>query len=96
MPDRDQESAQRRAISRTLAAGVALGSLAIAIGLAEEALRLDGGVWLKAGIIILVSTPYLRVLQLAAMFARRQEWRFAVLALTVLALMGLSAGLSLR
>ncbi|MBI5245037.1 MAG: DUF1634 domain-containing protein [Elusimicrobia bacterium] len=96
MPDRDREFAQRGMIGRTLAAGVALSGLVIAAGLAREAMRLDAQAWLRAGIIILVSTPYLRVLQLAAMFARQREWRFAALALTVIALMGLGAALGLR
>ncbi len=94
MPDsgRDPEG---RAIGRTLAAGVYQSGLLIAAGLVLSALGSGGQSWIKAGIIALIAIPYIRVIQLGAMFARRREWRFTALSAAVLSLMGIGAALGL-
>jgi len=52
--------------------------------------------WTLAGICLLIATPYLRVLQLSAAFARSRERRFLALSLTVFLLMSLGAFLGAR
>jgi uncharacterized membrane protein len=92
MPAEPREIELRGALSRTLSAGVLLSGASIGIGLALSALgRSRGEAWLLFGIVALVATPYLRVAQLAAAFARRREWRFLALSLTVLLLMTFGA-----
>jgi uncharacterized membrane protein len=79
-----------------LAIGVGLSAALIAAGLLRAAFAPDAQAWLRAGIFVLVATPYLRVLQMAALFARRREWRFMALAFAVFALMSLGVALGLR
>jgi uncharacterized membrane protein len=45
--------------------------------------------YLAAGVLVLVATPAVRVLVLAAGFARERDWRFAAVALAVAAILGL-------
>lgn len=72
----------RRQISLLLAAGVWLSAALLALGLAMS--RPD---WLRAGLLVLLMTPPLRVAALAAVWAREKDWRFAAAAAGVLALM---------
>jgi len=96
LPARDRDLEERAAVSRTLAAGVGLSAALLLAALAGSALGWDTRAWTRAGVMVMVATPYLRVLQLAALFARRREWRFVVLAIAVFALMGAGAALGLR
>jgi len=90
LPPDEKDLALRGALSRTLSAGVWLSGLLIAAGLAFSERCL------LAGICLLIATPYLRVLQLSAAFARSRERRFLALSLTVFLLMSLGAFLGAR
>lgn len=86
----ERDLALRGALSRTLSVGVWLSAALIAAGLLFSDACLLAGLWL------LVATPYLRVLQLSAAFAKGGERGFLALSLAVLGLMSLSAFLGAR
>ncbi len=56
-----------------------------------QAMHGDGSAILNLGILILMLTPILRVLVLAIGWLLEKEWRFAAIALCVLALLATSA-----
>jgi uncharacterized membrane protein len=55
----------------------------------RDALRGDGIDLIDLGLLALISTPALRVAVLALAWAREREWRFAGVAIAVLALLAL-------
>ena len=84
-------SAQSRVIPTILFVGVIISFVLLATGLtlyftgSSEAYTL-----LNAGVIVLMATPLLRVLVLAAEFMTRREYAFGMIALGVLLLLGVS------
>lgn len=55
-----------------------------------------GDLLLGAGVLVLAATPFVRVLALAAIWARMRDWRFVTVAAVVLALLALAATLGGR
>jgi uncharacterized membrane protein len=62
----------------------------------EDAAAGDPVGWLYLGLLALMALPIVRVLSVAGCFARAREWRFAVTAAGVLALLVASVALGLR
>jgi uncharacterized membrane protein len=58
--------------------------------LVQTALRFDGVALLSLGVVLLMLTPLLRVVVLAAGWSLRRDWRFALVALSVLSLLAIS------
>lgn len=85
-----------RLASLALRAGVWLSGAAMAAGVllaAWSGRAADGEALALLGVAALVATPVLRVLLLAAAFARGRQWRLLAAALAVLGLLG--AGVAL-
>jgi uncharacterized membrane protein len=49
--------------------------------------------FLAAGVLVLVATPFLRIIALVATFALDRDWRFAAVATTVAAILALAIAL---
>jgi uncharacterized membrane protein len=56
------------------------------------AARAEGFLW--AGIVILIATPIVQVIAELAAFVLRREWRMALVATAILAIIGLSVALA--
>jgi len=59
-------------------------------GWVAKAAHGDGTAILKLGLLVLMLTPVARVLILAIGWARQRDWTFSLIALCVLALLGVS------
>ena len=61
--------------------------------LVQSALGSNGVALLSLGVVLLMLTPLLRVVVLATGWFLRRDWRFALVALTVLSLLAISLAL---
>jgi uncharacterized membrane protein len=59
-------------------------------GILREALRLDAGGIIQAGLLLLIATPVARVVFSVAGFARQRDWLYVGITLIVLTLLGYS------
>jgi uncharacterized membrane protein len=78
-------------VGRVLALGAWGSGALVAAGLLSGSNAL-----VRAGVVLLVATPFLRVAAMAGTFARRGERKFALYACAVLLLMCAGIGLGLR
>jgi len=81
-----------RILGRTLGVGVAFATALLAIGL-TLALASPGhvaDVLLQAGLVVLMATPMARVLITCVEYIRERDWFFAINALGVLAVLGIT------
>jgi uncharacterized membrane protein len=82
-----------------LTAGTRASTACLAAGLiltfAVPGARITG-ILLTIGMLVLMATPLTRVLVSIAAFARQHDWKFVLLASTVLALLLASVGVALR
>lgn len=58
-----------------------------------EALRFRPTPWLDLGILVLMFTPIIRVVAALVVYARERDWRYVVVSLIVLTVLGLSMAL---
>ena len=80
-----------RSLERAVEAALALGLLAATL-LLVGGLGLDQEAWLRAGILLLMFTPVVRVLLVTLGLAHAREWRFAAVSALVLGV--LAAGMA--
>lgn len=73
--------------SRALVSALLAGGVWTSAGLMAAGLAAGRPDWLRAGLLVLLATPPLRVAALALVWARERDWRFAAAAAGVLALM---------
>ncbi len=89
--DKISEKALGKLIRRTLQAGICLSLLSFLLGFI---CRFYGyaaaGAFLQAGVLLLISTPVVRVAMLVYGYTRAGEYRFALAAATVLILLFIS------
>jgi uncharacterized membrane protein len=81
-----------RILGRTLGVGVTVATALLAMGLAL-ALASPGhaaDVLLQAGLVVLMGTPMARVLITCVEYVRERDWFFAVNALGVLVVLGIT------
>jgi uncharacterized membrane protein len=81
-----------RILGRTLGVGVTIATVLLAFGLAL-ALASPGRAadqLLQAGLLVLMATPMARVLITCVEYVRERDWFFAVNALGVLAVLGIT------
>lgn len=81
------DALERGLVGRTLAYGTRLSGALIAAGVLAQTLSGRGSRLAAAGIVLLVATPYLRVLMMTGIFLRQRERRMAAVSAAVLALM---------
>lgn len=79
----------------TFAPGIGIGINGTFAGM-TGILRLDGVAFLRAGILVLILTPIVRVGFVAVLLARRQDRTGVAWAITVLLLLALATALDLR
>jgi len=88
MSERDQMDGLEKDLGRLLRAGVTLSTLALGAGLATALISGSGSVattLLSFGVILLIGTPFARVVVSSIAYARRRDWTFMALTLVVLA-----------
>lgn len=85
----------RRGVGRLLSAGVAASALLLALGVLATLWGGAGARTLRAGILVLIATPVLRIAVLGASYALGREWRFAGVCLALLAMIAASVLLGL-
>ncbi len=81
-----------KALGRTLGIGVTVSTALLAVGLvlALAAPGRGAETFLQAGLIVLMATPMARVLLTCAEYIRERDWFFALSALAVLAVLGIT------
>jgi uncharacterized membrane protein len=80
-----------RFVERLLATGLAASAALLALGLA-----IGGAQWMRAGILLLMLTPGLRVIVLTAGLLARRDYVFAALSLGALLVLASSAAVAFR
>ena len=99
MTERTVPDPLERTLGRVLRTGIALSTLALALGLAS-ALAVGEipftTTLLTAGVVLLIATPIARVVISCLAFLRRRDWTFVVLTLIVLGELLASIAAALR
>jgi uncharacterized membrane protein len=86
-PDSDAMTELEIALGRLLSLGVKFSSVALTAGLLMSLLAGAGPLshaFLTAGVVLLIATPFARVLVSFVAYLLRRDWTFAVLTLIVL------------
>jgi uncharacterized membrane protein len=87
MTERDPLDALEHQLGRLLRAGVTLSTLALGAGLVAALAGLGAGLsatLLTIGVVVLIGTPFARVVVSSVAYARRRDWTFLLLTLIVL------------
>lgn len=92
--DNSRDRALRVGVHHVLLAGVCMSGALMALGLMLEGP--SGAQALRAGIVILISTPIVRVLLLSIGFAWERDWLFAFVSSGVLFMLLAGAFLGAR
>jgi uncharacterized membrane protein len=97
--DHARHPALERRLAQLLRYGTWIGSLVIAVGLALAWLvpdsALPGTRAVTLGVALFIFLPILRVAVMLGVFLRDRDYRFAAIALLVLAVIGLGAALGI-
>lgn len=84
MADAQQLQRLETLLGRVLVGGVAISAIVLALGLVVEFAGGDAGMLLRAGLLLLMATPIVRVAVSLVEYVRMRDWFFTATTATVL------------